>query len=130
MKTIPILLLLSFIFTLGGCVNWADQNKPVDFIPEVLKSISEAKIRPIQLTETQKTKLFSSLAGPVKKDFMGRDLNPEVFASWFSRRNDMVTLVRYEKAGERYVFITYDTTGRVFAFGGGQIEGGNPPWLK
>jgi hypothetical protein len=118
------------MLALTGCANWADQNKPVDFIPETLSSISEAKVRPIQLSEIQKSKLFSSLSGPVKKDFMSKDLKPEVFASWFSRRNDMVTLVRYTVTGDRYVFITYDIDGRVFAFGGGRSDGGSPPWLK
>ena len=128
-RSLPILF-LSVMLALAGCVNWADKNKPIDFIPELLNSIAEAKVRPIQLTGMQKSKVFSSLAGPVKDAFMAGNLKPEIYASWSNRRNDMVTLVRYSENEERYVFLTYDSAGRVFAFGGGQAKGTNPPWLK
>lgn len=123
------LLIVLAVLTFAGCVNWADRNARVSFVPQLLRQIEQAPVRPIQLGDAQRRELFSSLSGPVKQEFLAKDLKPEVFASWFEEDRRAVTLVRYSQDGARFAFIAYGPDGKVFAMGGGQIRV-DPPWEK
>jgi hypothetical protein len=123
-----LLLIVTTVTALVGCAsNWAARNEPVTFIPEVLKAIETAQLRPIKLTDSQRDQLLKSLHGPVRGDFMSDDLQPEVLASWWYQR-DKVTFVRYSKDKRRFVFVSYLSDGRLFGSGDGTA--GDPPWTK
>jgi hypothetical protein len=128
MKKLQLLILITISTTLSGCLrNWATQNEPITFIPEITKSLEKAQKLPIKLSSEQRELLLDSLGGPVRSNFINKKWSPDVWVSW-GKSQGTITFARFSKENNKnYVYIDYFQNGHLCSSGGGRS--GMPQWI-
>lgn len=127
---VQLFLTLTVLFSSISCRNWAAINKRFPLIKEVGETLLKMKGESYPLDQRTKDVLFACLRGAVRREFLDKDLLPEVYTAWGMNHGfiDRGTLCffRYPRDPRGYFAkISFDRDGNLLESGGGKMSSFN-----
>ena len=101
----------------------------VSFVPEVLRALAAAPQRPIKLTDAQRDEVCRAVRGSLRHDLCNAQMESEMSVSYWNDKRDTIAVVRYNKNRKDFVWVSFDSAGRLFGDGGGH-DPISLPWTK